>query len=135
MTKDPIKKQQTKPDRVTGPAHIFAAARYSFHGLLRLWAETAFRLECLGLAFVLGVYALVGAGWAACLGQGVLFLALVATEALNTAIEEIVDHLTEDWARFAAHAKDLGSLAVLCLLLANGLFSVSVLISRWDHWL
>ncbi len=50
-----------------------------------------------------------------------LALLVVALEALNTALECIVDHLTQDWAEFARNAKDLGSLAVLCGLLCHGL--------------
>lgn len=48
-----------------------------------------------------------------------LALLVVALEALNTALECVVDHLTQDWAEFARDAKDLGSLAVLCGLLCH----------------
>lgn len=58
----------------------------------------------------------------------ILLLALVAVEALNTAIECIVDHLAPDWQEYARDAKDLGSLATLCLLCANGIFIGAVLI-------
>lgn len=37
---------------------------------------------------------------------------LFATEALNTAIEEIVDHISPKWSLAVRNAKDLGSLAV-----------------------
>ena len=57
----------------------------------------------------------------------VLFLALIAAEALNTAIECIVDHLAPHWAEFARDAKDLGSLATMCLLGAVGVFIASVI--------
>ena len=50
-----------------------------------------------------------------------LALLVIALEALNTAIECLVDHLTGDWAEFARDAKDLGSLAVLCGLLCHAL--------------
>lgn len=49
-----------------------------------------------------------------------VFLLLVAVEALNTAIECIVDHVTGDRAEFARNANDLGSLAVVCVLLGWG---------------
>jgi len=52
---------------------------------------------------------------------------LVAAEALNTAIECLVDHLAPDWQEFARDAKDLGSLATMCLLIANGLYLAWVL--------
>ena len=57
----------------------------------------------------------------------ILFFCLVATEALNTAIECIADHLSPDWAEFARDAKDLGSLATMCLLCANGVFIGTVI--------
>lgn len=58
----------------------------------------------------------------------ILFFCLVAVEALNTAIECIVDHLAPHWEEFARDAKDLGSLATMCLLCANGIFIGSVLV-------
>jgi diacylglycerol kinase (ATP) len=53
----------------------------------------------------------------------------VALEALNTAIECLVDHLTQDWAVFARDAKDLGSLAVMCGLLCHGLLLAHVILT------
>ena len=101
-------------------AHFFAAAGYSIAGIRRLWQETAFRHEVLAFVLVIAGLFWLGASFAEMGVMVVLFLALVAMEALNTAIECLVDHLTSDWAEFAKHAKDLGSLAVMCLLLANG---------------
>ena len=42
----------TKPARKTGIAHFFAAAGYSAGGLRRLWGESAFRQEALGMVVV-----------------------------------------------------------------------------------
>ncbi len=117
-----------RPPRITGLAHLLAAAGYSMGGLRRLWAEAAFRQEVAGGVAVLVVFSLCGAGFAAFVLFGVLFSVLIAVEALNTAIEELVDHLSPDWSVFAKHAKDLGSLAVFCLLVANGLFVASVIL-------
>lgn len=117
-----------RPPRITGLAHLLAAAGYSMGGLRRLWAEAAFRQEVAGGVAVLVVFALCGAGFTAFVLFGVLFSVLIAVEALNTAIEELVDHLSPDWSVFAKHAKDLGSLAVFCLLVANGLFVASVIL-------
>lgn len=49
-------------------------------------------------------------------------LVLIAVEALNTAIEVLVDHLSPGWSQFAKDAKDLGSLActIGALLLYSG---------------
>ena len=121
MTPPPV------PPRKTGLAHLLAATRYSLQGARRLWHEAAFRHEVLAAALVLPALALLGAPLWALAVQAVLVLILIATEALNTAIEELVDHLTADWAAFAANAKDLGSLAVMCLLLANGVWLATVL--------
>ncbi|MEY4305261.1 MAG: hypothetical protein RIT52_1436 [Pseudomonadota bacterium] len=111
----------TKPARKTGIAHFFAAAGYSAGGLRRLWGESAFRQEALGMVVVPVVLWGLGASLLHYLVFAGLALLVVALEALNTALECIVDHLTQDWAEFARNAKDLGSLAVLCGLLCHGL--------------
>lgn len=111
----------TKPARKTGIAHFFAAAGYSAGGLRRLWGESAFRQEALGMVVVPVVLWGLGASLLHYLVFAGLALLVVALEALNTALECIVDHLTQDWAEFARDAKDLGSLAVLCGLLCHAL--------------
>ncbi len=116
-----------KPARVTGIAHVFAAAGYSAGGLRRLWHETAFRHITLILPVCVVLFAAVGARMMDYVTLVILFLALVAVEALNTAIECLVDHLAPDWQLFARDAKNLGSLATLCLLLATGIFVLAVL--------
>ena len=108
-----------KPARKTGIAHFFAAASYSAAGIRRLWAESAFRQEMLGLVVVPGVLWVFGGTLQHYLAFAGLALLVIALEALNTALECLVDHLTSDWAEFARDAKDLGSLAVLCGLLCH----------------
>ena len=111
-----------RPARVTGAKHLFAAAGYSFAGMRRLWAETAFRHEVLGLPVVCTVFWVLSAPFWACGVFAVLWLVLIAVEALNTAVEAIVDHVSPQWSEAARDAKDLGSLAVMALLCANGVF-------------
>lgn len=111
-----------KPERITGVAHLFAAAGYSIGGLRRLWQETAFRHISLALPLCLILFAALGVGMVEYAILLVLFFGLIAVEALNTAIECIVDHLAPQWEEFARDAKDLGSLATMCLLCANGVF-------------
>ena len=108
-----------KPARKTGVAHFFAAAGYSAGGLRRLWQEAAFRQDMLGLVAVPAVLWIFEATTVHYLVFAGLALLVVALEALNTALECLVDHLTSDWAEFARDAKDLGSLAVLCGLLCH----------------
>lgn len=117
--KPEIIKPLEKPERVTGVAHLFAAAGYSIGGLRRLWMETAFRHIIVALPIGSVLLYIMDAGIADFLVFLVLFSALVAVEALNTAIECIVDHLAPQWEVFARDAKDLGSLA-------NGFFMAVV---------
>lgn len=111
-----------RPLPTRGPRHLIASAIHSMGGARRLWRETAFRHELAGGAAGLVLLIAVQASPAEIAGAAILFLLLAATEALNTAIEVIVDHLTPHWAEFARDAKDLGSFAVLCMILANVLY-------------
>lgn len=117
-----------KPERLTGLAHVLAAARYSISGLRRLWQEAAFRHIILAVPVCFALLALAKASFVEYFVMLILFLCLIAVEALNTAIECIVDHLAPQWEEFARDAKDLGSLATMCLLCANGTFLGAVLI-------
>ncbi|MNF01359.1 Prokaryotic diacylglycerol kinase [compost metagenome] len=58
----------------------------------------------------------------------VLMLLMVAFEAINTAIEELVDRISPEISSVGRHAKDLGSLAVFCLILINTVFVVYAVI-------
>jgi diacylglycerol kinase (ATP) len=112
-----------RPARKTGFAHFLAAAGYSIGGARRLWREAAFRQEVLGLALVVALFASVGASLAEFVGLIVLALIVLAVEALNTAIEELVDNASPGWSEFAKAAKDMGSFAVMCLLTATGIYA------------
>lgn len=113
----------------TGFRHLFAAARYSGQGLLRLWKEAAFRHEVLAFGAGLVLMGGIGAPLPHYLIFSVLMLLLFSVEALNTAIEEIVDRVSPEFSSAARNAKDLGSFAVFCLLLANGGFVIYSLVS------
>jgi diacylglycerol kinase (ATP) len=115
-----------KPPRKTGIAHFFAAASYSAGGARRLWREAAFRQEVAGLAALVVLFLIVGASSGEVLGLLLLGLMVLAVEALNTALEELVDHISPGWSEFAKHAKDLGSFAVMCALVATGLYAAWV---------
>ncbi len=120
-----------RPDKEVGIAHVFAAARYSLGGVRRLWGETAFRHEVLAFVLITGVFALVSAPLWGYVGASLLFLLTISIEALNTAVEEITDHASPNYSEMAKHAKDLGSFAVFCLLLANAIWAGFVL---WTSW-
>lgn len=116
------------PPKLRGLAHLFASARYSFAGFLRLLGEAAFRHEILLGLGLLGALAAAGVARADLLIQGALLLVLAATEALNTAIELIVDRVSPERSVFAGQAKDLGSFAVFCLLVVNLGFAAACLL-------
>jgi diacylglycerol kinase (ATP) len=119
---------QEKPPRKSGVAHFLAAAGYSLGGLQRLSRESAFRQE---VALILGLLAclgLFGASAPEMLGMLGLGLLLVAVEALNTALEVVIDHLSPGWSEFAKDAKDLGSLAVACTIGLTLIYAAVVLI-------
>jgi diacylglycerol kinase (ATP) len=120
---------KAKPPRKTGIAHFFAAAGYSAAGLRRLARESAFRQEAVFGVVALAGLALWGASCLQLLVMAALVLLLVAVEALNTAMEVLVDHLSPGWSQFAKDAKDLGSLAVACVVGINLIYILGVLVS------
>ena len=105
-----------------GFAHFFAAARYSVQGFNRLIEEAAFRQELFAFAIGLAVLTVFGATVAEYLTFLVLMLILFALEAVNTAIEEVIDRISPEISSVGRHAKDLGSFSVSCLILANAAF-------------
>lgn len=120
--------EETKPPRKSGIAHFFAAAGYSLGGLRRLSGESAFRQEVALVVGLLVLFLIFGASVPEILGLLALGLALVAVEALNTALEVLVDHLSPGWSQFAKEAKDLGSLAVACVIGVVLAYAATVLI-------
>lgn len=114
----------------TGIAHLFAAAQYSAQGFRRLIQEAAFRHELLAFVGGLVVFVLVGASLFEFIGFVVLMMLMFSVEALNTAIEELVDRISPEISTVGRNAKDLGSFAVFCLIMANGAFAAYVVISR-----
>ncbi|MDX0871267.1 diacylglycerol kinase [Sinorhizobium medicae] len=109
------------PPKRAGFAHLRAAAGYSIGGLKRLAKEAAFRQEALAGAGLVVAYAVMEVTAAIRLSAAVLLLLLLAMEAVNTAIEEIIDRISPEMSDTGKHAKDLGSLAVFCLISANSI--------------
>ncbi|MGL3608097.1 diacylglycerol kinase [Rhizobium sp. G187] len=105
--------------KLDGFAHLRAAAGYSAGGLSRLWKEAAFRHEILAGISLAAIYGWLHVKPSIALAAVVLFLLLIAAEALNTAIEEIIDRISPEISETGRHAKDLGSLAVFCMIAAN----------------
>lgn len=111
----------------TGFAHLIAATQYSIAGFRKLLGESAFRHEIVvGIALMV-IYWLAGVA----LGHVMISLCLIfitfAVEALNTAIELVIDRTSPEISEYGKYAKDLGSFAVMCLLIANGFFALYAL--------
>ena len=115
-----------RPEKIHGIAHLFAAAHYSTAGARRLWGETAFRHQLLAGRCLVAILIWIGAELMHIVMAIVLVGMTIAVEALNTAIEEIVDLVSPEWSLPAKHAKDLGSFAVFSMLCLNGIFALFV---------
>ncbi len=115
-----------------GPGKMLRALQWSLKGIgTAFQIESSFRLECYlfvalaPLAFVLGQSPIEQV-----LLLGSLLLVLSA-ELLNSAIEQVVDRISPEFAVFAGRAKDMGSAAVFVTIL--NVFAVwgCLLIPRW----
>ena len=120
-------KPEPPPKPVGGIGHIFAATRYSLAGLSHISSETAFRLEVIGAVIAFALFFLVGAQGTQYLILALFFLWVFGMEALNTAIEMIVDEISPHRSEFARRTKDLGSFACACSQLATGLYALTVI--------
>ena len=127
MEKAPPDSEKSKEG---GLRRIVGAFRYSMQGLSRLWHEPAFRQEVYAFLACLLVFAAVGASFSDYFAFLILMLVLFSVEALNTAIEELVDRISPEISTVGRHAKDLGSFAVFCLLCANGFFALYVVVRQ-----
>jgi diacylglycerol kinase (ATP) len=123
--------RQKSVSKVTGSRHLLAALGYSLSGAGRLLRETAFRHELIAFVTIFIAFVIVDAGLSDYVTMTILLLGLAAAEALNTAIEEIIDRISPEWSSTGMHAKNLGSFAVFCMLAASGLMAIYVITSRW----
>jgi diacylglycerol kinase (ATP) len=112
----------------TGIRHFFAAAGYSWGGFVRILHEAAFRQELLFFVVAQVVLFLVGATASEIMISVMLFLGLFAIEAMNTAVEEVIDRISPEISNVGKHAKDLGSFAVFCMLLACAIHLVFTIV-------
>jgi diacylglycerol kinase (ATP) len=114
----------TKPivTKETGFRHFLAAAGYSWAGFLRVLREAAFRQELGFFAVAMAALVLVGASAGEIVVAVLLFLGLFSVEAMNTAVEEVIDRISPEISIVGKHAKDLGSFAVTCMIAACCLY-------------
>ena len=120
-----------RPVRSQGFRRAIDATGNTYNGLIAAWtSEEAFRIEAilLFLALPLGwVIAPSFAWYAALIGS---LLLILAVELLNTAIEELADHLAPAAHPAIGRVKDFGSAAVFCALLLAGIVWLAALVVR-----
>ena len=105
------------------------ATRYSLDGLrFLLKSEFAARIELYFFLWVFPFLIFFDLPFEYLLSTAILFLLLLAIEALNTAVEVIVDRVSPEISPMGKQAKDLGSFAVMSALLVNLLHFVFVII-------
>lgn len=102
--------------------HLVGSTRYSLQGVGVLVREMAARIEIGAFVIALGVLAVIGAELRHWIIVTVMFLILLAVEALNTAIEEIVNRISPERSDFARDTKDLGSAGVFFTVLATATY-------------
>jgi diacylglycerol kinase (ATP) len=117
-----------------GPGKIWRAFMWSCKGLVTAFqTESSFRLETYlvlmltPVAFVLG-----NTGLERALLFGSMLLVLSA-ELLNSAIEQVVDRISPEYALFAGRAKDMGSAAVFITMINVIAIWTAILWPRFVH--
>jgi diacylglycerol kinase (ATP) len=101
--------------------HVFKASSYSMDGIKATFKlEMAFRMELTAFVVLapLAIFLPLSLTFKGLVLAG-MFLVLV-TELLNSAIEWVVDYISEDHHPYAKRAKDMGSAAVFFALLNAG---------------
>lgn len=112
----------------TGLCHLWASVGYAFDGFMVLLKESAFRHEVIFLSGVLTLFAVFNVAFSNYMIAMMLWCILIATEAINTAIEHIVDKISPEISDFAKKTKDLASLAVFFMIVVNVMFVGLVLL-------
>lgn len=103
---------------VTGLSRLVNACRYSWLGLKASWqSEEAIRQEIIALTILLplAIWLPVTPVAKALLIFSVILVLLV--ELLNSAIEAVVDRISDEYHPLSGKAKDIGSAAVMVALL------------------
>lgn len=105
------------------------SSRYSFDGcMFLLRSEFAARVEVYAFFWMIVALLFLKVSLLTLTVATILFLFMIATEALNTAIEVIIDRVSPEISPAGKKAKDLGSFAVLCMILVNAIFFISTVI-------
>jgi diacylglycerol kinase (ATP) len=120
-----------KPGK-TGLGRIVDAQLYTIQGLRAIWKhEAAFRQECaLAAVMIPAAFWVGGDAVQIALLIGVCLVVLIV-ELLNSAIEAVVDRISDDMHELSGRAKDMGSAAVFVSLCLAGLTWLLILWQRF----
>lgn len=111
---------------------ILRAFRYSLQGLGAAWThEAAFRQELVLFVVLLPLALWLGETPLERLLLAGVLVAVLVLELLNSAIEAVADAVSLEHHPLLGRAKDLGSAAVLLMLLLAGATWACVLLPRW----
>jgi diacylglycerol kinase (ATP) len=108
------------PKRSKNPVrHVADATRYSLRGLQEAWrCELSFRIEIMALAICFPLAFWLGTTGAQRAVLVLSLLAIIIVELLNSAIESVVDRIGSEIHELSGRAKNMGSAAVLMVLIA-----------------
>ena len=111
---------------------ILRAFVYSFHGFVATWrSEVAFRQEVALFAIGLVVATLLPVGF---LAKGLLIFSMILVllmELVNTAIESVVDRISDANHPLSKKAKDIGSALVLIAFINAGIIWTAVILDSF----
>ncbi|WP_322995488.1 diacylglycerol kinase [Castellaniella sp.] len=115
-----------------GLIRIIRALRYSLQGLGAAWRhEAAFRQETILAVILIPLGLWLGNTAGERLLLSGMLVGVLIVELINSAIEALADAISTDQHPLLGRAKDIGSAAVLLMLLLTGAAWASVLIPRW----
>jgi len=112
---------------------IFKNARYALEGLAHAFkTETSFKLELFfTIPIMIAIY-LFPFSLSSKLALVITLMLIMIVELLNSAVENVVDLVTQDIHPLAKSAKDIGATAVLFTLILHGIVWVMVLMSAYE---
>ena len=111
----------------TGVSRLIDATRYSGKGLRACWRhEAAFRQELLLFLVLLPCSVVVAKTPVQWLLLVMPLLILLIVELMNSAIENVVDRIGDDFHELSGRAKDMGSAAVFICLVMTGLSWITI---------
>jgi diacylglycerol kinase (ATP) len=116
-----------------GMQRLAHATGYSMSGLQAAWRhERAFRLECVLAAVLVPAAWWLGRTWmeTALLASSVMLVLVI--ELINSAIEAVVDRVSEELHPLSKRAKDIGSAAVMVSIITCAMLWLSAMWQRWS---